>query len=120
MKAALADPGSTVSKPAKPALHGAKGWANASVDSPLWQRYHVLVNGGPGRPALLEHPLHAEFLSLAYEAKALLLSLTELSLEDDGTAASAARAIHMKVIGKIMKRKCDRLAAIQLRKAKHS
>jgi hypothetical protein len=87
----------------------------------LYQRYEALVsNRGPGRPSLLEHPLHADFLALAFEVKALLVAIVELSLEDDGSASSAAYAIKLKILGQVVTRKCDRLANVQLRKVEQS
>lgn len=91
------------------------------LDSPLWLRYDAMVNHrGPGRPALLEHPLHAEFESSICESKDLIIALVELSLEIDGSTASAARTIKLDVIAQKLAEKAREIASIQLEKAKQS
>ncbi|MGI8436103.1 MAG: hypothetical protein ACR2NX_04265 [Chthoniobacterales bacterium] len=90
------------------------------MNSAEFQRYAALVNQGPGKPSFLLHPLHAEFVSFGEDARALLIAVVELSLETDGSAASAARAIKMEVLAKAMFLKARSVARQQLGKAKQS
>ena len=91
----------------------------AHMVTPELLRYDAIVNGqGPGRPGLLEHPLHAEFVALCTDAKALLTAACEASLQVDGSVASATYAIRMQLFAEIMARRADRLAHALTSKAK--
>jgi hypothetical protein len=87
--------------------------------TPELLRYDAMVNGqGPGRPSFLEHPLHADFVALYTDAKALLTAACEASLQVDGSVASAAYAIRMRLFVEIMASRCEKLARSLIQKAK--
>ncbi len=91
------------------------------MDTPKWHRYQSLVNDrGPDRPSLLEHPLHAEFVDFCSDTRDLITAAVELSLQNDGTAASAAYAVRLKLMAQSMKEKADGLASILLKKVAKS
>ena len=75
---------------------------------------------GPGKPSFLDHPLHPEFVALVTDARSLLTAAVEASLQRDGSVASAAYAIRMKMFSDIMTRRCNRLAFALSSKAKKS
>ena len=76
--------------------------------------------GKTARISSIRHPLHADALRLIEEGKAFITNLLELSLEDDGTPASAARSIELKFRRRLISRRTERLANAQLGKAKKS
>lgn len=72
---------------------------------------------GPNRPSSAYHPLPQEFVTVAEDARAVITAVLETAMAVDGSPASAARAIEMKILASIMKRRLDRIADEQLSKA---
>ena len=91
----------------------------ANMQTPEFLRYDAMVNGqGLGKPSLLQHPLHAEFVALCTDTKSLLTAAVEVSLQIDGSVASVAYAVRVKLFGKIMMKRCNRIARTLISKGK--
>jgi hypothetical protein len=81
--------------------------------TPEWRRWEEFVqNRSSRRPRFARDPLHSEYVEIVNQTRALLLALVELSLEP----TSAAKSLHLKVTGRDLKRRCNRLVHKLLRR----
>jgi hypothetical protein len=93
----------------------------ANMLTPEYLRWLAMAHGtGPDKPSFSDHPLHSEFVALVTDARSLLTAAVEASLQRDGSVASAAYAIRMRMFSEIMTHRCNGLASALLSKAKRS